>query len=203
MVLLAVYTGNFVNNTVLNLFYVAASGFALYGIKFENAIILHRASLLLLFLFLNSVCLAQEVTEESDTIQTTAPGILQPGAGKKIIPIESYSKRFDPRKALLYSAILPGAGQAYNKSYWKLPLVYGGFATTIYVISFYQGEYNKYKSELFSILNEPGSTTSPSGYTEDQLRSVINTTRRQRDFFTALTGLWYILQMVEAHVDAH
>ena len=168
-----------------------------------GAKVIHKSYLIVFLLLICMGSSAQIVSGAFDTTKTAITDTLPSYKGKRVITIESYAKRFDPRKALLYAAVFPGAGQAYNKKYWKLPLVYGGFAATIYVISFYQGEYNKYKSELFSILNEPGKTTSPSGYTEDQLRSAINTNRRQRDFFTALMGLWYVLQMVDAHVDAH
>ena len=152
--------------------------------------------------FFNLKSLAQIPVGEFDTTRTATPDTLTTYNGKKVITIESYSKRFDPRKAILYAAVLPGAGQAYNNKYWKLPLVYGGFTVGVLVIGSYQRQYVAYKSELFSILNT-GSKLSPKGYTEEQLRSVINTARRQRDFFCALTGLWYVLQMVDAHVDAH
>lgn len=134
----------------------------------------------------------------SDTIPSEA---LRQERGKKVITIDSYAARFDPRKALLYSAILPGSGQFYNKKYWKVPLVYGGFATGIYLITFYQDRYLTYKGELYGILND--GTIPPSGYTEDQLRTIVDKSKRERDFFTILTGFWYILQMVDAHVDAH
>jgi Family of unknown function (DUF5683) len=116
--------------------------------------------------------------------------------------IRSYAKRFDPRKALLYAAVLPGSGQIYNKKYWKLPLVYGGFGLLIYSVNFYQSAYVKYKSELFITINDP-TQLPPSGLPQDQLRSIVDQARRQRDFYIVLTGLIYILQMVDAHVDAH
>lgn len=165
--------------------------------------VIQRSYLLVFLMLISIVSSAQIVSGAFDTTRTAITDTLPAYKGKKVITIESYAKRFDPRKALLYAAVFPGAGQAYNKKYWKMPLVYGGFATTIFLIGLYQGEYIKYKSELFSILNEPGTTKSPSGYTEDQLRSLINRNRRERDFYTALTGLWYVLQMVDAHVDAH
>lgn len=112
------------------------------------------------------------------------------------------SKRFNPRKALLYSAIFPGLGQIYNKKYWKAPLVYGGFATTIGISMFYDEQYQRFRDELFETLEE-GSTTSARGFTQTQLRSGIDRARRERDFFIILSGFWYILQMVDAHVDAH
>ena len=129
--------------------------------------------------------------------------------------IKSFAKRFNPRKALLFSAVLPGMGQAYNNKYWKLPIVYGGFIGGIIMIDFQQQRYLKYKGELFDLLNEgatpvttPGGPTptavvSPSGFTQDQLRTIVNKSRRERDYYSILTGLWYILQMVDAHVDAH
>lgn len=126
--------------------------------------------------------------------------------GRRVVTIDTYAERFDPRKALLYSAILPGAGQAYNQRYWKIPIVYGGFAVGVYTVNFYQKIYFKYKVELFDLLNDQsvGSTgLSISGYNEEQLRRIINVSRRQRDYWVILNGVWYLLQMVEAHVDAH
>jgi Family of unknown function (DUF5683) len=124
-------------------------------------------------------------------------------AEQDTVLIESYSKRFNPRKALYYSAIVPGMGQIYNKKYWKLPIVYGGFLGGVYMINFYQQGYLKYKGELFDLLNDNTQTTSPSGLNQDQLRTVINKAGRERDYWSILTGLWYMLQIVDAHVDAH
>lgn len=166
-------------------------------------VILLRYSILALLLSFSGITFAQQPTEAFDTTKISSPDSLQTYKGKRVITLESYTKRFDPRKALLYSAVFPGAGQAYNKKYWKLPIVYGGFYLGIKVINEYQTLYAKYKNELFIILNEPTIKKSASGYTEDQLRNLINTYRRQRDYFTALTALWYILQMVDAHVDTH
>ncbi|MBN8578170.1 MAG: hypothetical protein J0L66_14590 [Cytophagales bacterium] len=120
----------------------------------------------------------------------------------KVIEIESYASRFDPRKALLFSAIFPGTGQLYNKKYWKMPLVYGGFAVTTVVVVFWDNSFNRYRNELFYALNN--NTTGPTtGLTSEQLRRAVDISRRQRDFFILLSGVWYLLQMVDAHVDAH
>ena len=45
------------------------------------------------------------------------------GAGPDTVLLKSYAARYDPRKALLYAAVVPGLGQIYNKKYWKLPLM--------------------------------------------------------------------------------
>lgn len=139
--------------------------------------------------------------ESTDTLKNIPSDTLRLESNKKVITIDSYAARFDPRKALLYSAIIPGTGQLYNKKYWKVPLVYAGFATGIYFITFYQDRYLTYKEELYGFLND--GTPPPSGFTEDQLRTIVDNSKRERDFFTILTGFWYILQMVDAHVDAH
>jgi hypothetical protein len=118
------------------------------------------------------------------------------------VELKSYATRYDPRKALMYAAILPGLGQVYNKKYWKLPLVYGGFAGFGYGLNFYHKGYKKYRGELFDVI-ETGSLKSSSGFTKDQLRTIVDRYRRERDFFIILVAGMYILQMVDAHVDAH
>lgn len=109
-------------------------------------------------------------------------------------------KRLDPRKALFYSAVFPGLGQMYNNKYWKLPFVYGGFAVTFTVVNYYQKNYVKYRDELFIFL---ATKKSPSGLPESTLRYVVDKTRRQRDYYVIISGIWYLIQIVDAHVDAH
>ncbi len=118
------------------------------------------------------------------------------------VEIKSYATRYDPRKAALYAAILPGLGQVYNKKYWKLPLVYGGFIGFGYGVNFYQKGYTKYKSELFDLI-ESGESLSESERTEDELRTIVDRYRRERDFFIILMAGMYFLQIIDAHVDAH
>lgn len=146
-----------------------------------------------------SLCVGQEL----DTTNTRVL-IDTVGQGKRVENIESYAKRYDPRKAMLYSAVLPGMGQTYNKKYWKLPIVYGGFAVLIYVVDAYQDQYLTYRQDLFYVVNEePPNGLGTTGYTEDQLRTLVDRSRRERDYFLILSGMWYILQLVDAHVDAH
>ena len=129
---------------------------------------------------------AQEVEVVTDSVKNS-PDSLVIRKGGKIITIESYAKRFQPRKALLYAAILPGMGQVYNKKYWKLPIVYGGFFVLTSVAVTYNRLHDKYKNELFLVLSTPGST-SPDGFSETQLRSITDTYRRQRDYFLILNS---------------
>lgn len=121
--------------------------------------------------------------------------------------MKSYAARFDPRKALLYAAIVPGLGQVYNKKYWKLPLVYGGFAAVGWNVGRFHTLYRDYKDDLFYNLShglENDSDKHPTtGFTTRQLRSAVDKARYRRDFWLIMTGAMYLLQIVDAHVDAH
>jgi hypothetical protein len=123
------------------------------------------------------------------------------------VAIKSYAKRFNPRKAILYAAIFPGLGQAYNKKYWKIPLVYGGFYFIGHYINTYNNLYTEYKGYLFyNLENGLGGENDENPeilLTTGQLRTIVNKARRERDFMIILMGGMYILQMVDAHVDAH
>lgn len=122
------------------------------------------------------------------------------------VAIESLAKRYSPRKAILYAAIMPGLGQVYNKKYWKLPLVYGGFYAIGYYINTYNNLYTEYKGYLFENI-EAGrgeNVENPTiNRTTGQLRTIVDKTRRERDFMIILLGGMYLLQMVDAHVDSH
>ncbi|MEO5603076.1 MAG: DUF5683 domain-containing protein [Cyclobacteriaceae bacterium] len=122
------------------------------------------------------------------------------------VAIKSLAKRYSPRKAILYAAIMPGLGQVYNKKYWKLPLVYGGFYAIGYYINAYNNLYTEYKGYLFENI-EAGrgeNVENPTiNRTTGQLRTIVDKTRRERDLMIILLGGMYLLQMVDAHVDSH
>ncbi len=106
---------------------------------------------------------------------------------------------YKPTKAAFYSAILPGLGQAYNKKYWKIPLVYGTLATTGY---FFVHNNNKYK-EYRSLFKQKKIDENAVTYSFDYLQRAQQFHRKKRDGNLLLTVAVYILQIVEASVDAH
>lgn len=130
----------------------------------------------------------------------------------------------DPMRAVWLGTIVPGLGQIYNRSYWKLPIVYGGFMGCIYAITWtnnqYDGYKNAYRDIYFDIRN--GEVTNdpskayiailPEGYTIDmmggasayqnRLKEWQNRSRRNRDLAIAVTAIVYALTLVDAYVDA-
>jgi hypothetical protein len=122
--------------------------------------------------------------------------------------IKSYAKRYNPRKALLFAAVAPGLGQIYNKKYWKLPLVYGGmYMIGKYGIKFYGDIYKEYKGHLFynleNNLRGENDINPNVNQSTGQLRRIVDKARRERDFMVILMGGVYLLQIIDAHVDAH
>ena len=113
-----------------------------------------------------------------------------------------------PKKAALYSALLPGLGQAYNQKYWKIPIVYAGFGTLVYFINQNNTEYNKFKDAYaFVIAEEEGDP--PNEYVDryerntDKLRKIKDYYRRNLELSYILTGTLYLLNILDATVDAH
>jgi len=122
-----------------------------------------------------------------------------------------------PRKATIYSAVLPGLGQIYNRKYWKVPIVYGGFVTLGYFINFNNNEYTKYRQAYSDIIDTDPNTNSfmslkvnPSFFEPDKisqltenLRRAKDGWRRNRDLVVIGTAVFYALNIIDASVDAH
>ena len=115
-------------------------------------------------------------------------------------------------RATTLAMICPGAGQIYNKSYWRLPIVLGGFATTIYCIDWNNRGFQRFKKayQLRADYDKnpesypSGSTDEFNGrYSATFLKNLRDSYRRNRDLCIILTAGMYILQVIDAHVDAH
>lgn len=106
------------------------------------------------------------------------------------------------KKATTLAMICPGAGQLYNKSYWKVPIVVGAFATMGYVIDWNARGYKRYRTAYNQVVN--GQPDEFEGrYSADYLKNMKDNFRRNRDLCIILTGALYLLNVVDAHVDAH
>ena len=124
----------------------------------------------------------------------------------------------DPVRAVWLASIIPGAGQIYNRSYWKLPIVYGGLMACIYAITWNNSRYLDYKEAYRDILIYDGVHTAyldvlPKGYTVETmggkstytatLKNQQNVLHRYRDLSIVGLVAVYALSIVDAYVDAH
>ena len=116
------------------------------------------------------------------------------------ISAQEYGEKI-PKKAALYSAILPGAGQVYTKKYWKVPIIYGGLITSAYYINESNDFYQLYKSTYLNRLD--GDFTDNLNYSDSDLRTLTEHYRRNREVSALLFTLTYILNIVDASVNAH
>ncbi|RSK45620.1 DUF5683 domain-containing protein [Hymenobacter perfusus] len=113
-----------------------------------------------------------------------------------------------PRKALVLALMLPGAGQIYNRRWWKLPLVYGSLGGVGYGLYHYQMLYREYVTgsrELGkgqSLQNLSGKNVSRE-LTEQAVDVGLSRFRTRRDTFIGYTGIVYGVVALDALVDAH
>lgn len=134
------------------------------------------------------------------------------------------TKKPDAIKATWLGAIFPGAGQIYNKSYWKLPIVYGAFMGCGFAISWTHNRYSNYKTAYLDLYNDQQAGTVsedasksyiavlPNGYDLSRvggastwlstLKNQQNIYRRYRDYSILATVLVYALSLIDAYVDA-
>lgn len=110
----------------------------------------------------------------------------------------------DIQKASTLSFVCPGAGQIYNGSYWKVPIVVVGMASMVYVIDWNQRGYTRFKTAYDLATDGDDATVSEFPYTpEETLRSIKNSYRRNRDLAIIGTVAVYLVQVADAHIDAH
>jgi hypothetical protein len=115
-----------------------------------------------------------------------------------------------PARAAFYSAILPGLGQAYNKSYWKIPIVYLaiGIPTYLYVVNDKELDRYRtaYKRRLDGLTDDEfyaGRTDGNPRLSTDALRRAQDTYRRNKEMAMLFAIGFYALNIIEANVDAH
>lgn len=150
-----------------------------------------RSTLILLLCFLGfNTLMAQQ-----DTLNTKA-GVL---VADDIQIKKTDNRVYDPRKAALRSAIIPGWGQITNRSWWKVPLLYGGFGASVYFIYENDRLFHRFKT----LLDEEQIADEPN---ENLIRIYsrnADASRKNRDLVVlTMIGL-YGLQIIDATVDAH
>ena len=166
-----------------------------------------QIAVVVFILFSSFGAFAQEITNDSTA---TNEKIYSDKSTEEAELIEMYAKRYNPRIAGLFSAVLPGLGQAYNKKYLKIPLIYGGFLGVYYFVDGYNTRYQDgRKGLLYALANDGFNNIEASVeingqlFTEENLRTRVNKYRRERDYWIIIGSVWYLLNIADAHIDAH
>jgi len=159
----------------------------------------------------NLVVSAQQINVSNDSLQVVKP---------------VYKEERSPKKASIYAALFPGLGQIYNRKYWKLPIVYGGYAGLIYVLGWNNNNYKDYfqgyriiaqytsaatmKTEerqfLDNLIKNPSislDNASTFKYVSAQLKSGKDYYRRNRDLTIIGIAALHVLSIIDASVDAN
>ncbi len=145
------------------------------------------------------------VAQESDSLSVKSENGLI--IKETVITNEEYNP-LAPAKAAFYSAVLPGLGQAYNKKYWKIPIIYAGMAVGVYFYIENDKQYDRfrdaYKSRLAGFTDDEfwgdGETAIVS---TDRLIDAQKDSKRNKDLSIVVTGVFYLLNIIDANVDAH
>jgi len=155
----------------------------------------------------------------SDSLRNDSVLLLE---GKSVyVPVDTMAFKPNPKRAILFSAIVPGLGQIYNRKYWKLPLVYGGFIGCVYAITWNNTQYTGYKRAFIDFLGDPENTDSWKAYVSPSYPADINKWTAQqktqfssrlkaqkdyyryyRDMSVVITVGVYALCIIDAYVDA-
>ena len=124
--------------------------------------------------------------------------------------------RPDPKRALWLALVLPGAGQIYNRKYWKLPIIYGGFIGCIYALTWNNMMYKDYSQAYLDIMDDDPNTASYNKFlhlgvkidssNEEHYKEVFKNRkdkyRRWRDLSIFVMIGVYALSVIDAYVDA-
>ncbi len=141
----------------------------------------------------------------ADSVVFTVDKVVQP---KVKDTVYRYFPAHSPVKATWMSAALPGLGQYYNRKYWKIPVVYAGFGVLGYFIASNKREYDRYRNAYAeSYILGANAINSDNelvrNYTSKQLLSQREYYQSNLEFSYIITVAWYVVQIIDAVVDAH
>ena len=159
------------------------------------------------FLFLlNCTQIIAQKKQDTVIISGNAPA---DSSGKRLLALDTaLSKKHNPKIASLRSAILPGWGQAYNRKYWKIPLVYGALGTTAGIFFYNLKTYKLLRTAVKLRLDTiPGNDNQVDkqflNLSTESIRSYRNEYRQNIDYSVLFFLVFWGLNIVDATVDAH
>jgi hypothetical protein len=147
-------------------------------------------------LILLSFCFAFPILAQNDSLSNAKDSVALAKAEKK----RNYS---EPRKASIMSACLPGLGQAYNRKLLKIPIIYAGLGGFGYMFVVNNEQYNFYRKNLIREADGDPNTINTTRYDQNQLQTQKIIYRKRRDIAAVGIVIIYILNIIDANVDAH
>ena len=159
----------------------------------------------------------KKIVAAVDSANMDSTNIANDKQGKKVKVKHDWSTwRPNAKRAMWLAIVIPGAGQIYNRKYWKLPIVYGGFLGCLYAIRWNNQMYNDYSQAYMDIMdNDPntqsyneflhlGATITPENTEryQDMFRRRKDYYRRYRDLSVFILIGVYALSVIDAYVDA-
>jgi len=109
-----------------------------------------------------------------------------------------------PKKAAIMSTCLPGLGQVYNKKYWKIPIIYAGLGGAGYAIAWNNKKYQDFRKAYIARTDTLSSTVDPyPRYSDANLLDLRNYYRHNLELSIIVVTAIYVLNIVDASVDAH
>ena len=160
---------------------------------------------------------AQEEAElVVDTLRTDEVSIMIDSTKQVKLPRDWSTWKPNPQRALWLALVLPGAGQIYNRKYWKLPIFYGGFMGCIYALTWNNMMYKDYSQAYLDLMDTDPSTNSYNKFlhlgveiteaNENRFKQIFKNRkdkyRRWRDMSIFVMIGVYALSVIDAYVDA-
>ncbi len=156
----------------------------------------------------------EKLTVKDESVSEREDNVISVTSDKFFAPSSIFKP--NPHKAVIYSAIFPGLGQVYNRNYWKLPILYGGFIGLTYAITWNNGYYQMYFNAYKSIIDNDPSTTDwhnvvpygqdPNNIDQNWFANLLKDRkdyfRYYRDFSIIGAVALYGLAIIDAYVDA-
>lgn len=157
----------------------------------------------ILFILIAASAFAQEV--DSTTVQKDSVTVSEKKSAIVIKDTVLDRKPYNPlapSKAAFYSAVVPGLGQAYNKKYWKIPIVYAGMATGVYFYLKNDDDYNQFR-DAYKRRLAGFSDDEFQGISTERLIDAQRNAKKNKDYSIVAVVLVYMLNIIDANVDAH
>jgi hypothetical protein len=160
-------------------------------------------SALIVYIFL--CCSVNLTLGQTDSIKQATLIEIPDSSKSKNKVSKTFNKNHSPKRALILSFALPGAGQIYNRKFWKLPIVYGGLGGLTYLAIFNGTKYQCYRKSYLAMVDDDPLTVNTCDPNQSAADMKLYRDSYQKNYEYSVAGLvgFYLLVAADAFVDAH